>query len=365
MSDDVLFIVRDKHTPKGAEQYYYSSTGAFSLDFLLLQGPQAALQHIKTHTPTPKPVTHPLMEGAVLIDLENQSLLYWATQFYAGPTLQRYYRLLLQQQWPHWEVRWALRAINSFADALGQTFPEQRYGEQRAQKKAYKRFVDQQERNWQQLQEDYQQRPEELAMLITQEGEERVRFYAEQGHHVWVTVCDKNGQLADFLLNANGLCVGPELLDYLHQRKPLTHFAEYINESTIRECVFLQEGTREIFWWKGFPDWLDEGFWCEKYWEGWRISQHDGGSRHHLQLSKRSPDAIRSSSSEAYEILKKGLEGTADVCVDRQKLLVCLVSRLLGKEVEQALPEGTLHPVPNADLPDEVRHALYALIETH
>ena len=376
MSDDLLLIVRRKQHNELNERYYYSRHGASYLHDLLLEGQEATLEYILQQQETqesPEPITWSFMYGALLVDCEKQFLLYWSDQFYTHAFWHRYYRLLLQQQWPHWEVRWAYRAINDFADALGRTFPEQQKGEQQLQKIDYQWFIDEQDEQWHAFQKQYENRPEELAALIHEYGEELLRHCDLIDAGIWVTARRTDGAVADYLLSDMGeswvLRVGPDLLHYLDQRKALIHFEEYVAEAGVKQCVFVDEATHEVSWWKGMPYWVDEGFWCAKLWEGWRVSQHDGGPRRQLQLSNRPLDLIRYSPNEVFEWACQHLAhhflGTEIWIGERQKLVVHLIKQLVKKEAMQAVPEAALQFASARGYPDAFARALYALLETY
>jgi|GEM_PF-6576478 len=327
MSHDGLFVIRER----GIEQYYYSRWGGLTVDRDLLTGPDRMINYIRSLEQTDTPATYPWMTGAIFVNVDTQSVWYWANQFFGSvPAFQRYYRALLQQRWPGWQLHWAKRAIRDFAEQLPAPssrsstrrskqrqragsrivwFEELAEGNARAQLTPYDTLLELEEEQWRRFQEQHE--PAQWAALLAEHGEEIVRSWAEYDHDTWVTVRWSDGRLADYMLSfwfERSLCAGPTLLRYLRSRPSISDITDHIREDRIKQTIFVDEAQQHIDWWWGIPDWLGAPLWADKLWPGWTLTQHDGGSIEHMALTGRSPNPIRCPIPEAYQQVREILE---------------------------------------------------------
>ena len=291
MAHEALFAIRDE----GGTRYCEDRWGGLGIDRWLLAGPAAWIEHVERY-PDHATSAHTggWLCGAVLVDVVERNLLYWADQFAGRSWLsRRYYRLLMEPRWQGWTTRWAMAGVLDFEGALGMPLHDD--DDVTAMKPATL------ERIWERVEEPWESYcrdadPEELAADIARYGEDAVRSWsAEADFTCWISVRDGAGQLADFSypdVFAHALSDGPAMVEHLRRRRPLQGIDHPIGEDHLTQTIFIDERARRIDWWWLDPPWIRP--WDPAtLWPGWALHQHDGGPSRHIELTGRSAEALR------------------------------------------------------------------------
>jgi hypothetical protein len=367
VSHDASFVLRRG----GRETYHYDRWAALQIDRLLLTGPNEVAAYIESLERRREPVTVTWLCGAVLVDLDRGELLYWADQFFGREAaLHRYYRALLAERWPGFQLRWTMRPLLELAAALGREPDELAEARARVTPIAAQYLDELFTGHWRSLRESFAGREHELAAWIAESGEPSVRAVAEYDCDAWVTLRAADGRLFDQVCEAwsfdSLLRAGPELVE-LARVDPRAEPDEPGFERNIRETLFIDEATRTVHWWKGLPEWMNPAGFCDSLWPGWTLLPDPRGPRGHVERAGRSFASIRTPRDEARAWLEEQLEQTLGSEFAPGLWLSQVAARVQAEQpdgavrIETSATNGRAVGVGTID--DELRARLDALID--
>lgn len=297
----------------GQAQIYFSRWGAIHIPKVVLSGPEATIDYVRSLTPYDSLLDRVWAEGGMLLDLDKHRLLFWGGEDIAShPYLRRPFLAVLPRLWPRWSVAWSMFGVADLAQAIG-------WDIQRVLKTEF----------------DDTALLEGAAALLTDEKvlASRATLASRIGGNplTLLTVHWERGTMGDYLFSVSSthlLSLGPHLLDVM-QHQPEDQLPREQDADRVG-YAFVDAGTRTL--WLGSNDKLDPRHLAalERRWQGWQVQGHIEGLIRHVLLSGRDPTPLMVPEQQARDELVKGL--TSGSGIDPYKLFSSIQSTVPPEE---------------------------------
>lgn len=250
-----------------AVDLYYSHWGAPSIPDHLLAGPDGMLAYIRSLVTTDKLLDDAWAEGAILLDRDQQRLLFWGGENISiAPHLRRALLPILRLLWPGWSIGWATYGIVDIARGLGMD-PTTVLASTRGRRDP---------------------------LTLDQLREEHPDYQSAA-----VTIRYSDDRVTDHLFSyGDPTSVGPALLDLCGTLPPLTLPREDTGFNAVEGPAYIDEGAyidiagRAIWLWSAGTVDPRHGEDTARYWPGWRVLAHSDGLARQVALSGRDPRMV-------------------------------------------------------------------------
>ena len=228
-------------------------------------------------------------EGGVIVDLDAKVMMFWGSDvlFDNVPLIPHLISFMETYTWQGWDVRHAQWGMSSMGKYLDLPEFSQPATYQKPSKESREKHLD----------------------LWIEADKSGAEFNDEED--TVISYKKSNGDILNYTTSVESdrtLALGKDLFQILKDRKtvPLPH------QRDVYDCLYINEQTKTIHVFWGYPSNFDPSGYQIRYWSGWQIKWNNGGYVGHLKLISYTQNDLLFSKEEVVKgvigILKQPIE---------------------------------------------------------